>query len=79
MNTGPDFLKKELSEFLKPVAHLVYNEIYLYVWFICIYSIFLMTVTLANLFVLLKLWRRTAATYYHASKPLVSTLTTGPC
>ena len=64
MNTGHDFLKKELCELLKPVAHLVYNEIYLYVWFICIYSIFLMTVTLANLFVLLKLWRRTAATYH---------------
>lgn len=51
-------LKRELAEFMKPVVHLIYNEIYLYIWFICIYSIFLMIVTLANLFVLLRLWQR---------------------
>ena len=55
-------LKRELADFLKPVVQLIYNEIYLYIWFICIYSIFLMIVTLANLFVLLRLWQRCGRT-----------------
>ena len=53
--------RQQVTEFVKPISKLVYNEIYLYVWFICIYSIFLMMITLANMFVLLKLWSRTAA------------------
>ena len=53
-----DDVKKEIKEGMKTIVHMVYNEIYLYVWFISIYSIFLMSITLANTFVLLKLWSR---------------------
>ena len=75
--TIQESLKKELGEFLKPVVHLVYNEIYLYLWLICVYSVFLMIVTLANLFVVLKLWQRTAYSLFSPHPP--NTPTTGPC
>jgi hypothetical protein len=26
---------------VKPIVNVVYNEIYIYVWFICIYNVFL--------------------------------------
>jgi hypothetical protein len=50
-----DGLRKEVSNFVRPIAKVVYNEIYIYVWFICIYSVLLLVITLANLFVLMKI------------------------
>ena len=47
--------KQEVAEFLKPVTIMVYNEIYIYVWFICLYSVLLMFISLGNMFILLKL------------------------
>ena len=57
--------KKQVFECLKPVAQMVYNELYLYIWFICIYSIFLMIITLGNMFVLLKMWSRCIHDHQH--------------
>ena len=57
--------KKQVFEFLKPLAQMVYNELYLYIWFICIYSIFLMIITLGNMFVLLKMWSRSIIHDHH--------------
>ena len=39
------------------VVSAVYNEIYLYLWFICIYNIFLLVVVVVNLYLLIRLMR----------------------
>ena len=43
------------------VGTTVYNEIYLYVWFICIYNIFLLAVIIINLYLLIKLVNNSSA------------------
>jgi hypothetical protein len=37
---------------VKPIVNVVYNEIYIYVWFICIYNVFLIFIILTNLYYL---------------------------
>ena len=49
-------IKRYLKEVLRPIVHIIYNEVYPYIWFICIYNVFLIFITLANL--LLLLWIR---------------------
>ena len=39
------------------VVATVYNEIYIYIWFICIYNIFLLIVVVINLYLLVRIWR----------------------
>ena len=39
------------------VVSAVYNEVYLYLWFICIYNIFLLIVVVANMYLLMRLIR----------------------
>ena len=52
-------VQKYIKELVHPIGESVYNEVYLYIWFICIYNVFLFAVLLANLFLLLKLLART--------------------
>jgi hypothetical protein len=48
-------VKREIGHFILPIVKMVYNEIYIYIWFICIYSVLLLVITLGNLFILLKI------------------------
>lgn len=48
-------IKQNLQEIIKPVVDIIYNEVYLYLWFICIYIVFLTFIILANLFLLIRL------------------------
>lgn len=55
-----DFLRTEnvknyIKDMLPPLATIVYNEIYPYMWMICIYHVFLIFITMLNLFLLHKL------------------------
>jgi len=50
-------IRKDVKEIIKPLGTMVYNEIYLYVWFICIYNVFLLFIILANLFLIIKLFQ----------------------
>jgi len=50
-------LHKEVREIIKPLGNMVYNEIYLYFWFICVYNVFLLFLILANLFLIIHLYR----------------------
>lgn len=50
-----EILKRYTQDLMKPVTSNIYNYIYPYVWIICAYSIFLFILTLANLFLLLKI------------------------
>ena len=58
-----DFFQKEdikrcVKEFVKPIVTIIYNEIYPYLWFICLYNVFLIFITLANLILLVRLYLR---------------------
>lgn len=47
-------IRKDVREMMKPIVHIIYNEIYVYIWFICIYNVFLIFLVLANLILLLR-------------------------
>jgi hypothetical protein len=51
--------KREIKDIIKPLFSFIYNEIYVYLWFICIYHIIFIFIVLMNLFLLLKLLRKT--------------------
>jgi len=51
--------KKEIIDFLRPITTTIYNELYIYVWIICFFSVALFIVILANLFLLLKIFNKT--------------------
>jgi len=51
-------IRKDVKEMLKPFAQIMYNELYLYIWVICFYNVFLIFIVLLNLFLLLKLIRK---------------------
>ena len=48
-------IKRDFKEILRPVVGIVYNEVYPYLWMICIYNVFLIFIIMANLFLLLRL------------------------
>jgi ABC-type bacteriocin/lantibiotic exporter with double-glycine peptidase domain len=48
-------IKRLINNMVKHIVNVVYNEIYIYIWFICFYNVFLFFIILANLFLLLKL------------------------
>ena len=48
-------IRKDVKTMLAPVVKTIYNEIYLYVWFICFYHVILIFIILVNLFLLLRL------------------------
>lgn len=51
--------RKELGDILKPITDSIYNELYIYIWIICFYSIMLFLLILANLFLLMKIFNKT--------------------
>ena len=58
-----DFFQKEdikqyIKEIIRPIVNIIYYEIYPYIWFICIYNVFLIFLTLANMILLLKIYNR---------------------
>jgi hypothetical protein len=46
---------KYIKDIIHPIGVSVYNEIYVYIWFICIYNVFLFVIVMANLFLLIRL------------------------
>jgi hypothetical protein len=59
-----DDIKKYVRETFKPIINIIYNEIYLYIWFISLYNVFLLFITLANLFILQKILKKMNASSY---------------
>ena len=51
----------EIKQYIKnaayPLVSMLYNEIYIYIWFICIYNVFLLSLILTNLFLLIRYMR----------------------
>jgi hypothetical protein len=60
-------IKKNIKETLKPLVQILYNEIYIYIWFICIYNIFLLLAILANLYLLIRLLKINQKTIFSVS------------
>ena len=52
-------IQTQIKEAVHPIGSMIYNELYLYIWFICIYNVFLLLVILANFFLLLHLLQNT--------------------
>jgi hypothetical protein len=51
-----DDARRQLREsVIVPMGDILYNEMYFYVWFICLYHVFLIIIILANLFLLLRM------------------------
>jgi hypothetical protein len=46
-------IRKDVKDIIKPIVNIVYNELYVYLWLICLYNVFLIFIILANLFLLL--------------------------
>lgn len=51
-------IKRDIKDVIQPVVNIIYNEIYPYILFICLYNVFLIFIILANLFLLLKLLKK---------------------
>ena len=52
-------IKNDLTSLLKSSVNVIYNEVYIYIWFICFYNVFLIFIILANLYLLLSLLKKT--------------------
>jgi hypothetical protein len=52
-------IQKSIKKGLKSMTQILYNEMYVYVWFICIYHILLVIIVLTNLVLLAKMMLRT--------------------
>ena len=48
-------IKRDVKKIIRPIGALLYNELYIYIWFICIYHVFFLFILLANFFLLSKL------------------------
>lgn len=58
-----DFFQKEdikqyIKDIINPIVNIIYYEIYPYIWFICIYNVFLIFLTLANMILLIRIYKR---------------------
>ena len=54
------------------VVTAIYNEMYVYIWFICVYNIFLLIVVAINLYLLVRIWR--GGLFYGKNIPSLSTV-----
>jgi hypothetical protein len=48
-------IKKDVKDMISPIMDMIYNEVYVYILFICLYHVFLFLIILANLYLLVKL------------------------
>lgn len=52
-----EYIQQNFRKASSAVVSAVYNELYVYIWFICIYNIFLLVIVVINLYLLVRLWR----------------------
>jgi hypothetical protein len=48
-------IKRDVKEVIKPVVLFIYDEIYVYIWFICLYNVFFILIVLAILYLLIQM------------------------
>ena len=48
-------IKKDVKDIIRPIVDMIYNEVHVYILFICLYLVFIFLIILANLYLLVKL------------------------
>ena len=48
-------IKRDIKDVIKPDVKFIYDEIYIYLWFICLYNVFFILVVLAILYLIIQL------------------------
>lgn len=61
-------IKRDVKAIIQPICGIIYNELYPYLWFLCIYHVFLIFIILANLILLLRLLQ------YGQRKPTINAI-----
>ena len=51
-------IKRDVREIVRPIFTMIYHEIYVYIWLICIYHVFFIFIILANFYLLLGLRKK---------------------
>jgi hypothetical protein len=69
-------IQKSIKKGLKSMTQIIYNEMYVYVWFICIYHVLLVIIVLTNLVLLAKMMLRTQTPFSIHSFPNPSSINT---
>ena len=62
-------LKKNVYSVIQPVYHNLYNELYPYLWFICIYMVIFTFIILANLVLLVRVLNHLGSFYISSTFP----------
>jgi hypothetical protein len=52
-------MQRDITDIVKPIRDSIYNELYVYIWFICIYNVLLLFLIVVNFFLLLKILHHT--------------------
>lgn len=64
-------IKRDVKAMIQPIGSMVYNEIYPYIWFLCIYHVFLTFIVLAILILLLRVLTQLGGFYLASSLELM--------
>jgi hypothetical protein len=51
-------IRRYVKEMTSSIVGIIYNEIYPYIWFICIYNVILIFVSMANLYINIRIWKQ---------------------
>jgi hypothetical protein len=46
-------IKRDVKVVIQPLAAFIYDELYVYIWFVCLYHMFIVLIVLAILYVVL--------------------------
>lgn len=65
-------IQQSIKKGLKTMTLMIYNEMYVYVWFICVYHVLLVIIVLTNLVILVKMTLRTPPSFSIHSFPTPS-------
>ena len=48
-------IKRDVKDIINPVVSFIYDEIYVYIWFICLYNVFFILIVLAILYLMIQM------------------------
>jgi hypothetical protein len=51
---GQTEVQTQIKSVVAPIGTMIYNELYIYIWFICIYNVFLFLIVVLNFYLLLR-------------------------
>ena len=51
-------IKRDVKDVIQPIVSLIYDEIYVYIWLICLYNIFFILIVLEILYLIIQLLQK---------------------